>query len=255
MVDGRRNFSPGSALRSNAERKTEPAMANQPQRFVLLGRDGVINRRVWCEYVIHWEQFEFLPRALEALRLLAQNGYTALVISDQACVAQRLLTTAHLESITQRFLTEVTLAGGNIKQVYYCVHPLKDGCDFRTPNPGSIRRAQLDYAFEPQATYFVGDTAEDMRAARGAGCPGLLVRRDAFLDSSALRDTHPMVASDLYEAATMIVARQALIQGWQENTVPATNSQLDPRPPARARGQKLSRATNPRLLHGGFPFT
>src|SRR5271155_5878305 len=133
---------------------SEPFLPSPPQRFVLLGRDGVINRRVLRDHLTSWEQFEFLPRALDALRLLAENGYAALVISNQACVGEKLLTTAHLESITQRFLTEVALAGGNIKQVYYCVHVAKDDCNCRKPpNPGSIHRAQLDYAFEPRTTY------------------------------------------------------------------------------------------------------
>lgn len=199
-------------------------MANQSQRYVLLDRDGVVNRRVMGGYVTSWEQFEFLPRALEALRFLAEHGYAALVISNQACVGQRLLTTAQLESITRRFLTEVALAGGNIKQVYYCVHQAKDNCACRKPKPGSIHRAQLDYGFEAQSTYFVGDSPEDMRAAARAGCPAVLVRRDAFLESRAPRGTTPMVASSLYEAATMIVAREALGTLWPQSAVTASDA-------------------------------
>lgn len=55
-------------------------------RCVLLDRDGVINRRIPNGYVTSWEQFEFLPRALDALRLLAEGGHRALVVSNQACV-------------------------------------------------------------------------------------------------------------------------------------------------------------------------
>ncbi len=199
-------------------------MPNQAQRFVLLDRDGVINRRIMGSYVTSWEQFEFLPRVLEALRFLSENGYAALVISNQACVGKKLLTTAHLERITQRFLTQVALAGGNIKQVYYCVHVAKDDCNCRKPNPGSIHRAQLDYAFEPRTTYFVGDSPEDLRAAGRAGCPAVLVRRDAFLESRLPGESQPMVASNLYEAATMIVARQAHSHGWAESAVPRRHS-------------------------------
>ncbi len=199
-------------------------MPNEVQRYVLLDRDGVINRRVLGGYVTSWKEFEFLPRALEALRYFAEHDYAALVISNQACVGKNLLTTAHLESITQRFLTEVALAGGNIKQVYYCVHVANDGCDCRKPKPGSIQRAQLDYAFVLQTTYFVGDSPEDMQAAGSAGCPAVLVRRDAFLETRLPREVSTMVASNLYEAATMIVAKQARSTGWPESAVPASDS-------------------------------
>jgi D-glycero-D-manno-heptose 1,7-bisphosphate phosphatase len=205
-------------------RKGGEAMSNQLQRYVLLDRDGVINRRIAGGYVTSWEQFEFLPRALEGLRLLAEQGYAALVISNQACVGKKLLTTAQLESITQRFLTEVALAGGNIKQVYYCVHLPQDNCDCRKPRPGSIRRAELDYAFLPQGTYFVGDSPEDMQAAASAGCPAILVRRDAFLESPAARETRYGVASNLYEAATMIVAQKSPNGIWPDNAASASIS-------------------------------
>jgi D-glycero-D-manno-heptose 1,7-bisphosphate phosphatase len=52
--------------------------------FVLLDRDGVINRRIVGGYVTHWEEFVFLPDALEALRLLNVNNYDVIVVSNQA---------------------------------------------------------------------------------------------------------------------------------------------------------------------------
>jgi D-glycero-D-manno-heptose 1,7-bisphosphate phosphatase len=185
-------------------------MPIQTQRYVLLDRDGVINRRIVGGYVTSWDQFEFLPRALDGLKMLAEHGYAGLVISNQAWVGKNLLNVSQLETITQRFLTEVASAGGNIKQVYYCVHKASEHCSCRKPQPGAILRAQLDYAFEPQTTYFVGDTPSDLQAATSAGCPGILVRGDASVETPSLRKTRPLVASNLYEAATMIVAAQAL---------------------------------------------
>jgi D-glycero-D-manno-heptose 1,7-bisphosphate phosphatase len=191
-------------------------MPDQPQRYVLLDRDGVINRRTAGGFVTSWDQFEFLPRVLDGLRLLAENGCAALVISNQACVGKGLLKVSELEAITQRFRLEVALAGGNIKQVYYCLHVPSDHCSCRKPKPGAILRAQLDYAFDPKTTYFVGDSPSDLQAASAAGCPGMLLRRDAFLEPPALRGGAPLVVSSLYEAATMIVAEPAINESWTE---------------------------------------
>jgi D-glycero-D-manno-heptose 1,7-bisphosphate phosphatase len=42
---------------------------------VFLDRDGVVNRKApEGDYVTSWERFEFLPGALEGLRLLAEAG-------------------------------------------------------------------------------------------------------------------------------------------------------------------------------------
>jgi len=55
-------------------------MLDTSKRYVLLDRDGVINRRIVNGYVTRWKDFAFLPGALAALRLLRENGYTALVV-------------------------------------------------------------------------------------------------------------------------------------------------------------------------------
>jgi histidinol-phosphate phosphatase family protein len=181
---------------------------NGHPRYVLLDRDGVINRRVPGGYVTSWDRFQFLPRALDALHLLADNGYTALVVSNQSCVARGLLSSSDLELITRRFLLEVALAGGNIAQVYYCRHGEKDHCNCRKPLPGLVFRARSDHRFVPQETYFIGDSESDLAAAAAAGCPALLIRRDAFLERYVRGVPHTPVVSNLYEAAELVVALQ-----------------------------------------------
>jgi D-glycero-D-manno-heptose 1,7-bisphosphate phosphatase len=120
----------------------------------------------------------------------------------------------------------VALAGGNIKQVYYCVHLPSDHCSCRKPQPGAIHRAQLDYAFDPKTTYFVGDSPSDLQAASAAGCPGILVRRDAFLEPPALGRAMPLVVSSLYEAAAAIVAEPESKDTWTETARAASVSSL-----------------------------
>jgi D-glycero-D-manno-heptose 1,7-bisphosphate phosphatase len=179
-------------------------------RYVLLDRDGVLNRRISPGYVTCWEQFEFLPRALAGLRLLAENGYIALVVSNQACVAKRLLSPQDLDSITRRFLLEAALAGGNIAHVYYCPHREEDHCACRKPSTGLLEKAWQEYTFIPEKTFLVGDSFSDLEAADTFGCPSILIRREAFLEANEYNDPACPVASDLYDAAEMIVELQAV---------------------------------------------
>lgn len=177
------------------------------QRYVLLDRDGVINRRVPAGYVTSWEQFEFLPRTLDALRLFAENDHTALIISNQACVGKGLLSSSELDAITKRFLLEAALSGANIAQVYYCRHSKEDRCSCRKPQPGLILRAQAEHGFPLEDTFFIGDSLDDMAAASSAGCPGILIRRDAFLEKHANDEQHA-VTCNLWEAAQIVVSRK-----------------------------------------------
>ena len=183
-------------------------MSVAKKRYVLLDRDGVINQRMPGGYVTSWSQFQFLPRVLEGLRLLADHGYTAIIVSNQACVGEGLLSSKDLDVITHRFMLEVALSGGNIAQVYYCRHSPQDECGCRKPRPGLFRRAQLEHRFAPETTYFVGDCPGDWRAADDAGCPMILIRRTSFLEVRCLHEESPIVACNLYEAAELIVGAQ-----------------------------------------------
>jgi histidinol phosphatase-like enzyme len=58
---------------------------------ILLDRDGVLNRER-PHYVKRWEEFEFLPGVLPALRRLALLDWPILVISNQSAVGRRLVT-------------------------------------------------------------------------------------------------------------------------------------------------------------------
>jgi len=144
-------------------------------RFVLLDRDGVINRRIISGYVTCWEKFVFLPGALEALRLLNERNYQVIVVSNQAGVGKGQVSAADLDEVTLRFIAEVGAHGGRIISVYYCTHRAEDGCECRKPKPGLLRRAQAEHHFDFERTFLVGDTESDLRAAQAAGCPAIMV--------------------------------------------------------------------------------
>src|SRR5271157_5159586 len=144
-------------------------------RFVLLDRDGVINRRIISGYVTCWEKFVFLPGALEALRLLNEKNYQVIVVSNQAGVGKGLMSAADLDEVTLRFNAEVEAHGGRILSVYYCTHRAEDGCECRKPKPGLLRHAQAEHHFDFERAFLVGDTESDLRAAHAAGCPAIMV--------------------------------------------------------------------------------
>ncbi len=148
-------------------------------KYVLLDRDGVINLRIPGGYVTAWEQFVFAPGALEGLRLLAQRGYCAIVVSNQACVGKGLITPSGLEEITRRFIEKVGEYGGRIGGVYYCPHRMEDDCRCRKPQPGLLLKAQRKHHFSFASTFLIGDSETDLLAAGAVGSPALLIGADS----------------------------------------------------------------------------
>ncbi len=59
-------------------------------RCVFLDRDGTINEEV--NYLSHPDQLRLIAGAVEAIKLLNQNGYKVVVVTNQAGVARGYFT-------------------------------------------------------------------------------------------------------------------------------------------------------------------
>ncbi len=138
---------------------------------VILDRDGVLNRRPpRAQYVRTWEEFHWLPGALDALRMLHAAGYRVVVVSNQAGVGRGAMSAADLAAIHDNMVAEAAAAGGKISSVYHCPHDWHAGCECRKPLPGMLFEAQRDFNFDLTRAVFVGDDERDRQAAERAGC-------------------------------------------------------------------------------------
>ena len=185
-------------------------MRSGEQGAVFLDRDGVINhnRR---DYVRRWDQFEFLPGALEALRDLARKDLPVLVVSNQSAVGRGLMSSWDLEEINTRMLELVTAAGGRIDGAYYCPHAPEAGCACRKPAPGLLLEAMQRFGVDPGRSCLVGDGVADMLVAREVGIPSILVltgRGQETLVDPRLRDCPiTYIAVDLRESVDWLLHR------------------------------------------------
>ncbi len=159
---------------------TAQFLARQPA--VILDRDGVLNKKPpRAEYVRSWDEWEWLPGALESLHLLHEAGYHVLVVSNQAGIARGAMTLADVKVIHERMRQEVRRAGGEIDAIYYCPHGWDDGCECRKPKPGMLFQAQREFHLDLSRALLIGDDERDGQAADAAGCPWTLVTKDRTL--------------------------------------------------------------------------
>src|SRR5512146_1859854 len=110
------------------------------RRAIFLDRDGVINHNR-PDHVKSWDEFVFLPRALDALKHLAAMDFVTIVVSNQAAINRRLMGDDVVRDIHSRMSAAIQNAGGRIDGVYYCPHKPEEHCDCRKPMPGMYLRA------------------------------------------------------------------------------------------------------------------
>jgi histidinol-phosphate phosphatase family protein len=146
------------------------------QRTVFLDRDGVINRLAPDGgYVTRWQDFEFLPGALEGIRMLRESGHRVVIVTNQRGVARGHMTAMDLAVIHGHMLDEIERAGGGRPRVYACTHDVGT-CTCRKPLPGLFLRARSDDpGIDFSRSIVVGDGPADLQAAAAIGCPAILI--------------------------------------------------------------------------------
>lgn len=174
---------------------------------VFLDRDGVINRPPRDRYITSWNQFHFLPGSLEALRRLARNGKTVVIVSNQAGVGRGLYPIGELRRITRNMLRRIRNAGGRIRAVYYCTHRPQDGCGCRKPKTGLLLRASRSFGIDLRRSILAGDHETDILLGRATGCRTVLVLSGITRKAAArrLRPQPDHVAADLRRAVDWIL--------------------------------------------------
>lgn len=170
---------------------------------VFLDRDGVINVDRG-DYVKSWREFEFLPRVLEAFKLLATLPVRLVVVTNQSVVGRGIIPRAVLDDIHARMLHMISAAGGRVDRIYVCPHAPWDNCDCRKPKPGLLLQAQRELGIDMPRSYLVGDRDVDIQAGRAAGVKTILV------SSARCGPDVPdvdYVADSLYDAALWLSKR------------------------------------------------
>src|SRR6266508_6025450 len=137
------------------------------QRAVFIDRDGTLSEEVG--YINHPSRFSLFPYAASAIRHLNENGWLAIVITNQAGVARGYFSEDMIQTVHERMELELESNGAKLGAIYYCAHhpsvgepPYRLDCDCRKPKPGLISRAAEDFDIDLQASWMVGDRYSDI---------------------------------------------------------------------------------------------
>jgi len=145
-------------------------------QFVLLDRDGVINRKApEGVYVHQWHDFEPMAGVETAIAALNHAKKRVLVITNQRGVALGLYTQAEVETLHHQLQRHLADHGAHIDAFYVCPHD-NNQCNCRKPKTGLLEQAFQD---NPDAsktnTLLIGDSLSDIQAANTFGIPSILI--------------------------------------------------------------------------------
>jgi len=188
------------------------------QPAVFIDRDGTISEEVG--YVNHPTRFQLYPYSSTAIKLLNDNGWFAILVTNQAGVARGYFSEDVVKQVHQRLEDELLAESTRLDGIYYCAHhptvgepPYRSDCDCRKPKAGLIKRASSDFDIDLAASWMVGDRYSDIELARNAGVQSCFVLsgygRGEYEYQRAEWKYHPdLVCDNLLEAVKTIVAER-----------------------------------------------
>jgi len=158
------------------------------KRAVLLDRDGVIN--VDYGYVHDQEKFVWIEGARDAIKWLNDNGYLAIVITNQAGIARGYFSEDEFLSFTSWINNELRMSGAHIDATYFCPHHPTEGigdyrkaCGCRKPGSDLIQDAITEWDLDVQHSILIGDKESDLIAGRNVGIQSVLFNQGNLLET------------------------------------------------------------------------
>ena len=149
------------------------------QKAIFLDRDGTINKYVG--FLRHINDFDLIEGVADAIKLINQSEYLAIVVTNQPVIARGEVSWGELNEIHQKMTTLLGKAGTYVDGIYICPHHPDKGfegerpeykidCSCRKPKPGLLLQAAKDFNIDLSQSVMIGDSTRDVEAGRAAGC-------------------------------------------------------------------------------------
>ena len=87
------------------------------QKYIILDRDGVINQDS-PNYIKTPNEFIPLPRSLSAIKLLTDNDFNIIIISNQSGINQGLISPSNFIQINLKMMSLIDKSGGEIGRAH-----------------------------------------------------------------------------------------------------------------------------------------
>ena len=162
-------------------------LALDPKKAVFFDRDGTLNVEVG--YLYEFEKFKWIDGAIEAVKYCNDNGYLAIVVTNQSGIARGYYTEADVIALHNKMNEELSKHGAHIDDFFYCPHHPEGvvdkysiDCECRKPKPGLIEEACRKYDIDKSKSLMIGDKPRDVECGENAGVRSVLFNGGSLFD-------------------------------------------------------------------------
>ncbi len=152
------------------------------------------------------DELTLIPGVAQAIAKLTAAGWVCPVVTVQGRIAKGLFSMADFRNWFAAFAAGLQAQGAHVVGPYVCPHRLAEPCPCKKPNVLLYDQAAADHQLVPADCFAIGDSPEDMGAARRLGARGCLVRTAWASD--------PRVVESARQDATMVVDSFAQAVDW-----------------------------------------
>ena len=184
-------------------------------KAIFLDRDGTIN--LDKGYVYRKEDFVYLPRVKEALRILSDKGYYLFVVTNQSGIARGYYTEEEFHTLNEWMINDLLKNGIKIHKVKYCPHHPEGcidiyakECECRKPKLGMYMSLLKEYNVNLSESYVIGDKLRDCELCFKSNCKGFLIgnneKKTIIQRISNGEENNIKYCSDLYDCVMEILS-------------------------------------------------
>ena len=188
-----------------------------PQKCIFLDRDGTLN--ALQGFIDHAEQLELLPNVAEAVKMINESGYLAVIVTNQPVVARGMCTLAELDQIHMKLEMLLGEQGAYIDKLYFCPHHPDKGfvgerpeykihCDCRKPGTALIEQAVNDLHIDLTKSWFIGDSTRDIQTGKNIGIKTILLRTGEAGKDGKYDAVPDFIAEDLLTAVKFVLNQE-----------------------------------------------
>jgi histidinol-phosphate phosphatase family protein len=143
------------------------------------------------------DELSAIDGIVEAVARLSAAGFVCPIVTVQSRIAKGVFTAVAFEAWFANFAETLRTQGAHVVGPYVCPHRFAEPCPCKKPNTLLYERAAREHGIDVTASFVVGDSPDDVRAARRLGARGCLVRSGWAAD--------PRVAAAAAEDAAVVV--------------------------------------------------
>ena len=152
------------------------------------------------------DELTLIPGVVEAVAKLTAAGFVCPVVTVQSRIAKGLFSMADFLAWFAAFAARLKVQGAHVVGPYVCPHRRAEPCPCKKPNVLLYDRAATDHQLTAANCFVIGDSPDDVGAARRLGARGCLVRTGWASD--------PRVVETAMPDATIVVDSLAQAVDW-----------------------------------------